>query len=80
MGTWSIYEAKARFSELVNSSIENGPQYVTRHGTPTVVVLPVQEFLAMQGPRTTLREFLLSAPRVDLSIERSIDPDRVVDL
>jgi prevent-host-death family protein len=29
---WQVQEAKARFSELVQKAIEEGPQTVSRHG------------------------------------------------
>lgn len=80
MRTWSIHEAKARFSELVNSSIETGPQIVTRHGKPAVVMLHVQDFLDMKAPQGSLKDFFLSAPRVDLKVERPGDPSREIDL
>ncbi|TVR89866.1 MAG: type II toxin-antitoxin system prevent-host-death family antitoxin [Spirochaetaceae bacterium] len=36
--------------ELVNSSLSKGPQLVTRHGRPAVVVIPVSEYEQSQSP------------------------------
>ena len=41
MKTWQVQEAKARFSELLRASTEEGPQLVSSHGKPTAVVVPV---------------------------------------
>jgi antitoxin Phd len=39
--TWQIQEAKNRFSELVDLSLSEGPQIVTRHGKPVVQIVPI---------------------------------------
>ncbi|MFP4180493.1 MAG: type II toxin-antitoxin system Phd/YefM family antitoxin [Spirochaetaceae bacterium] len=80
MHTWSLQNAKARFSELVKVCMEDGPQMVTRHGRDTVVVISAQEYRRSIAQPTNLKDFLLSAPRVDLSIERPKDTGREVNL
>lgn len=70
MKTWQVKEAKARFSELVRASQEEGPQVVSHHGKPTAVVVPIAQWeqLQQQQPRS-LKEFLLSSgPRFDLEL------------
>jgi prevent-host-death family protein len=44
MKIWQVQEAKGRFSELVECSIKDGPQMVTRHGAEAVVVVAADEF------------------------------------
>ncbi len=39
--TWQIQEAKNRFSELVDLSLSEGPQIVTRHGKPVVQIVSI---------------------------------------
>jgi prevent-host-death family protein len=39
--TWPLQEAKAKFSELVKLVATEGPQIVTVHGQPTVVISKV---------------------------------------
>jgi antitoxin Phd len=39
MRTWQIQEARSRFSELVSAALARGPQRVTRHGKPAVIVV-----------------------------------------
>ena len=41
---WKLQDAKAKFSELVQKAIDEGPQTVTRHGKDTVVVLSAEQF------------------------------------
>jgi len=36
---WKLEDAKARFSEVVNLAISEGPQRVTRRGRPAVLVV-----------------------------------------
>ncbi len=40
--TWQLQEAKNRFSELVDLSLTEGPQIVTRHGKPVVRIVPIE--------------------------------------
>ncbi len=77
---WSLQDAKARFSELVNCSLSKGPQLVTRHGRPAVVVVPFAEYERLQMPMQGLGDFFRAAPRVELFIERSKDTGREIDL
>jgi hypothetical protein len=35
MTKWQLQEAKARFSELIDDTLEKGPQVVTRRGIDT---------------------------------------------
>ena len=79
--TWQVQTAKQRFSELVDRAVEEGPQIVTRHGIPTVVVLEVGEYRRLRGVPADFTEFLLNIPKgEELAIERSKDPPREIDL
>lgn len=65
--SWQLQDAKARFSELVDATIENGPQIVTRRGIETVVLVPVEEWRRLQkSARPSLKELLLGpGPRFE---------------
>ena len=71
--TWSVQEAKARFSELLDASIKEGPQIVTKRGVETAVVVPIEQWRSLQQrARPTLKDLLLARePRFDLEL-----PDR----
>jgi antitoxin Phd len=59
---WQIQEAKARFSELLRASIEDGPQTVTRRGVPLAVLVSVEQWNALRRTASpTLKDLLLSA-------------------
>jgi antitoxin Phd len=45
---WSLQDAKARFSHLVESAMHGRAQHVTRHGKPAVVVLAEADYIALQ--------------------------------
>ncbi|MFC1850336.1 type II toxin-antitoxin system Phd/YefM family antitoxin [candidate division CSSED10-310 bacterium] len=78
---WKLQDAKSRFSELVNDALKKGPQYVTRRGKETVVVISVKEFSKLISDKPDFKTFLMSCPKVDdFQIERSKDPSRYVDL
>ena len=42
---WSVTQAKARFSEVVDRAREQGPQAITKNGRPAVVVVSIEEWI-----------------------------------
>ncbi len=61
MNTWPVQDAKARFSELLDACVSEGPQVVTRRGTETAVLVPIAEWKRLQATaRPTLKQLLLS--------------------
>jgi prevent-host-death family protein len=44
MTEWPLYDAKNRFSALVDAALAGDPQRVTRRGRPAVVVVAVDEY------------------------------------
>ena len=79
MRTWPLQDAKARFSELVKRALSEGPQEVTRHGYPAVVVVPATEYQRLARRREPLSRFFASAPRVELDMVRDQGGERRVD-
>ena len=73
---WQLQEAKARFSEVVDTALKAGPQTITRHGRDAVVVVSAETWRREHEGGQSLVEFFRSAPRVELTIERSMDGDR----
>ncbi len=68
MQTWSAQEARARFSEFLDTCLAEGPQMVTRRGVEVAVLVPVDEWRRLQAcSRPSLKQLLLSkAARADL--------------
>lgn len=60
MQTWPVQDAKARFSEFLESCLKDGPQIVTKRGTQTAVLIPVVEWRRLQAAaRPSLKALLL---------------------
>jgi prevent-host-death family protein len=74
MHAWQLQEAKSRFSELVELSLKEGPQLVTRRGEEAVVILAAKDYRRLSGQTPTLMDCLLNAPRGEaLELERPKD-------
>lgn len=73
MSNWSVQDAKARFSEFLETCLAEGPQVVTKRGAETAVLVPLDEWKRLQAAaRPSLKAFLLGdGPRFDLEL-----PDR----
>lgn len=67
MRAWPVQEAKAKFSELLETALAEGPQLVTKRGNDAAVLVPVETWRRLQErARPTLKELLLApAVRVD---------------
>jgi antitoxin Phd len=72
MRSWPVQDAKARFSELLDTCLREGPQIVTKRGAEAAVLMPVDDWRRLQhaaGP--TLKELLLAeTPRVEMPLVR----------
>jgi antitoxin Phd len=70
MKTWPVQDAKARFSELLETCLREGPQLVTRRGEKAAVLVPAEEWENLNRARQpTLKELLLAdSPRGELNI------------
>ncbi|BBE09801.1 prevent-host-death protein [Mycoavidus cysteinexigens] len=61
MHIWPVQDAKARFSELLDTCINEGPQVVTRRGTETAVLVPIVEWNRLtNAARPSLKALLMS--------------------
>lgn len=62
---WQVQTARARFRELIEKTVTEGPQIVTRRGVETVVVAPIELWRTLERRVTpNLKELLLaSEPR-----------------
>jgi len=62
LASWQVQDAKARFSELLDATIERGPQVVTRRGVETAVLVPIEEWNRLQRTARPGLKALLLAP------------------
>ncbi|MGD0841079.1 MAG: type II toxin-antitoxin system Phd/YefM family antitoxin [Candidatus Acidiferrales bacterium] len=67
MDSWQVQEAKARFTEFLNTALKKGPQVVTRRGVETAVLVPIEDWRRLeQSSRPGLKALLLGAgPRFE---------------
>ena len=72
MKVWPVQDAKARFSELLDTCLREGPQIVTKRGAETAVLVPMDDWRRVQrSARPTLKELLLAdKPRADFQLPR----------
>lgn len=58
---WPVQDAKARFSELLETSLSEGPQIVSKRGVEAAVLVPIKEWHQLQKrARPELKELLLA--------------------
>jgi antitoxin Phd len=62
MSSWPVQDAKARFSELLDASVEKGPQIVTRRGVEMAVLVPIEEWRRLNAAAPPTLKALLLAP------------------
>jgi antitoxin Phd len=72
-GSWSVQDAKNRFSEVVGAA-RREPQMVTKHGKPTVVVVHVSEYERLRrlerAQAPSFADLLLAMPQDDGGLPR----------
>ncbi len=80
--SWTVADAKAHLSEVVESALKKGPQMITRHGRKTVVVVAAEEWERTSHREGTLAEFFAASPLRDsgLDLERLDGGFRDLDL
>ncbi len=62
MGTWTVAEAKAKFSEVLEKARSDGPQAITRHGRAAAVVVAAEEWERKTKRNGNLAEFFAASP------------------
>jgi antitoxin Phd len=72
MRHWPVQDAKARFSEMLETCLREGPQLVTRRGAEAAVLVPAKDWEKLQhAARPTLKELLLAnSARGDLAVPK----------
>ena len=80
--TWTVAEAKSKFSEVIDRAQSQGPQVITRNGRKSVVVVSVDEWERKTKRTGNLAEFFASSPLrcSGVRVKRPKDGPRKVDL
>jgi prevent-host-death family protein len=79
---WTVAEAKAKFSELIERAMSEGPQTITRKGRTAAVVVGAEEWQRKTRRVGNLAEFLAASPLrgSGLKLRRSKERARKTDL
>ncbi|HXE08175.1 MAG TPA: type II toxin-antitoxin system Phd/YefM family antitoxin [Acidobacteriaceae bacterium] len=77
MGTWAVAEAKAKFSEVIETAREHGAQQITRNGKLVGVLVSPEEWQGRKRRESakkngrTMSEFFRNSPLVGSGIKIS---------
>lgn len=79
---WTVAKAKAKFSEVIERALSDGPQTITRKGHKAVVVVSAEEWERKTKRTGNLAEFFAESPLrgAKVKIERLKHGPRKVDL
>jgi len=80
--TWTVAEAKAKFSEIIERAMADGPQTITRNGRTAAVVVGAEEWQRKTKRVGNLAEFFAQSPLRDsgLKVRRFKDRSRKINL
>lgn len=59
---WTVAEAKAKFSEVLERAREEGPQTITRNGRKAAVIVGAEEWERKTKRKGTLADFFAASP------------------
>jgi antitoxin Phd len=70
MKSWPVQDAKARFSEMLETCLKEGPQVITKRGADAAVLVPVKDWQSLKrAAKPTLKALLLAdIARGDLNL------------
>jgi prevent-host-death family protein len=79
---WSVADAKAHLSELLDKAIHDGPQAIARRGEQIAVVVSIDEWHRKANRSGSLAEFFAESPlrESELEIDRIDAPARDIAL
>ena len=79
---WTVAEAKAKFSEVIERAMSEGPQTITRKGRTAAVVVGAEEWQRKTNRVGNLAEFFAASPLrgSGLKIRRLKDKPRKLTL
>ncbi len=59
---WTVAEAKAKLSEVIEQALASGPQMITRNGRKAAVIVSAEEWERKTKRVGTLADFFASSP------------------
>jgi antitoxin Phd len=78
MQKWPVQQAKARFSELLETCLAEGPQMISKRGVDAAVLVPADEWRRLKRvAQPSLKQLLLTDDaRIELNYAIRGDPNR----
>ena len=82
--SWPAQKAKNRFDELIDKTLSEGPQTITRRGVPVATIYPATESRTKKPRVGDLATFFANSPLAGSNLDLSRSPDtgmgRIVEL
>jgi prevent-host-death family protein len=75
--SWTVAEAKAKLSEVIENAHRSGPQTITRSGRRAVVVVDAEEWDRKTRRTGNLAEFLAASPLRGSGLKTRRSTDRL---
>lgn len=72
--TWQLQDAKNRLSELVETTLTDGPQVITRRGRDTAVLISYADYQKLVQKKLSVKEALLALDISGLDTRRNQSP------
>lgn len=76
--TWTLTEAKAKFSSLVDRALKGEPQRVTRGGREEVVIVDAASYEQATRPKHSLVKLFSALRGVEIDLDRPSGDTREV--
>lgn len=67
--TWQLQDAKNKFSEVVETTLRQGPQIISRRGKNTAVLMSYEDYAKLTKP-LSVKEALMAADLSMLDLTR----------
>jgi len=80
MRSWPVQDAKNDLSHVIELARSNGPQTITRHGRPVVIVVAVEVFKKIKAQQETPLEFFRRLKGARLDLKRRKDLPRPIHM
>ncbi len=77
---WQLQEAKNQLSLVVENALTRGPQTITRHGEPAVVVVSANDYRKTKRRKKNILELFEPIRGLELDLTRDRSLPREVEL
>ncbi len=68
--SWQLQEAKNKLSQVVETSLTDGPQIISRRGKDTAVLMSYAEYVRLTRPKKDLKYLLQTSGFRELDLTR----------